>query len=87
LCSAAAIPQSLTVDLSGFEVGDSIHISQIQLPDDATPTITDRDFTVATIAAPVVHVEGVGEGEEGLEAAEGEAGVEESAREETATED
>jgi large subunit ribosomal protein L25 len=56
-CSAINIPENLTVDLAGTEIGDSIHISAISLPDDAQPTITDRDFTIATIAAPTVEVE------------------------------
>ncbi len=51
-CPATAIPEKLTVDLEGLNVGDTIHISSIDLPKDCTPTITDRDFTVATIAAP-----------------------------------
>jgi large subunit ribosomal protein L25 len=55
--SAINIPESLTVDLAGTDIGDSIHISAIALPDDAQPTITDRDFTIATIAAPTVEVE------------------------------
>lgn len=49
LCTPAAIPESLVVDLNGMQIGDSIHISHIALPDGATPTITDRDFTVAAI--------------------------------------
>lgn len=52
LCSPEVIPENLVVDLTGWDVGDSIHISAIALPDGVTPTITDRDFTVATIAAP-----------------------------------
>ena len=56
-CSAINIPESLTVDLAGTDIGDSIHISAIALPDDAQPTITDRDFTIATIATPTVEVE------------------------------
>ncbi len=51
---ASEIPDELVVDLSGFNVGDSIHISQIKLPGRAQPSITDRDFTVATIAAPTI---------------------------------
>ena len=51
-CPAISIPQKITVDLEGLNVGDTIHISSIQLPEGCTPTITDRDFTVATIAAP-----------------------------------
>ena len=56
-CSAINIPDNLTVDLAGTDIGDSIHISAIALPNDAQPTITDRDFTIATIAAPTVEVE------------------------------
>ena len=73
LCSAINIPESLTVDLTGMEIGDSIHISAIDLPSDATPTITDRDFTIATIAAPTIEVDPEAtEGDvEGAEAPEG----------------
>jgi large subunit ribosomal protein L25 len=49
-CPADAIPESIIVDLTGLEIGDSIHISAVQLPSGITPTITDRDFTIATIA-------------------------------------
>ena len=77
LCSAVNIPESLTVDLVGTEIGDSIHISAIDLPDDATPTITDRDFTIATIAAPTIEVEpGITEGVEGEEGGEISEGAE-----------
>jgi len=51
-CPAIAIPEKLIVDLEGLNVGHTIHISAIKLPEGCTPTITDRDFTVATIAAP-----------------------------------
>ncbi|MDC1035600.1 50S ribosomal protein L25/general stress protein Ctc [Alphaproteobacteria bacterium] len=51
-CAAISIPEKLTVDLEGLNVGHTIHISAIKLPEGCTPTITDRDFTVATIAAP-----------------------------------
>ena len=51
-CPAISIPEKLTVDLEGLNVGHTIHISAIELPEGCTPTITDRDFTVATIAAP-----------------------------------
>jgi large subunit ribosomal protein L25 len=57
ICPVAAIPQHLTVDLTGREIGDSIHISMIPLPEGVRPTITDRDFTVATVAAPTVQTE------------------------------
>ena len=73
ICRADAIPPSVEVDLTGLEIGDSIHISMIALPDGVAPSITDRDFTVATIAAPtVVQEEAAAEGEEeeGLEGVE-----------------
>jgi len=75
LCSPDSIPDHLTVDLTGREVGDSINISAIDLPGDVEVTITDRDFTVATIAAPTVQVEVEEDAEE--EAAGEEAATEE----------
>jgi len=51
-CDAAHIPDEIHVPLDGLEIGDSIHISQVKLPQGAEPTITDRDFTVATLVAP-----------------------------------
>lgn len=54
ICRAGAIPEEFVVDLTGLDVGDSVHISDITLPDGVRPTITDRDFTIATIAAPTV---------------------------------
>jgi large subunit ribosomal protein L25 len=52
VCRADGIPARLEVDLTGWDIGDSIHISNVALPEGVRPTITDRDFTVATIAAP-----------------------------------
>ena len=63
-CPAISIPEKITVDLEGLNVGHTIHISSINLPEGCTPTITDRDFTVATIAAPRG---GLGDAEEGEE--------------------
>ncbi|MFQ5959204.1 MAG: 50S ribosomal protein L25/general stress protein Ctc [Alphaproteobacteria bacterium] len=90
VCPATAIPEALHVDLTGLDIGDSVHISDITLPPDCTPTITDRDFTVATIAAPTVIREEeeaaeAAEGEE-AEAVEGEAPAEEGAREQAGEE-
>ena len=51
-CPATEIPEKITVNLEGLDVGDTIHISSISLPEGCIPTITDRDFTVATIASP-----------------------------------
>lgn len=55
-CPANDIPEFITVDLEGFKIGDSIHISHVKLPQGAKPTITDRDFTIATIVAPAAGV-------------------------------
>ena len=80
-CRADAIPAELVLDLTGSDIGDSLHISNISLPDDVEPVISDRDFTIATIAAPTIavaddEVEGEDEDEfvegEGAEAVEGE---------------
>ncbi len=81
-CRADAIPSSIEVDLTGLDIGDSVHISMISLPAGVAPTITDRDFTVATVAAPTVvqeEEEAEAEAEEGAELEEGaepEEGVE-----------
>jgi large subunit ribosomal protein L25 len=53
-CRADAIPQHIEVDLAGLDIGDGVHISMVKLPEGVHPTITDRDFTIATIAAPTV---------------------------------
>ncbi|EJF86264.1 50S ribosomal protein L25/general stress protein Ctc [Candidatus Bartonella washoeensis] len=49
---ANAIPEAIEIDLSSYSIGDSIHISAVQLPEGVEPVIQDRDFTIATIAAP-----------------------------------
>ena len=51
-CPADSIPDGFDIDLTPFELGDSINISSVTLPEGVEPTITDRDFTIATIAAP-----------------------------------
>lgn len=61
-CAADSIPEHITISCEGFDVGDSIHISAVTLPEGVTSTITDRDFTIATIVAP-----------SGLKSEEGEA--------------
>lgn len=71
---AAEIPDQIEISLKGVEVGDSIHISAVTLPKGATPAITDRDFTIATIVAPSALKSS--EGDAQTEAAEGEAGGE-----------
>lgn len=51
-CAADAIPEHITVSCAGFDVNETIHISAVKMPEGVTVTITDRDFTVATIVAP-----------------------------------
>ena len=52
VCAADKIPDEIAVDVTGFDVGDSIHASHVTLPEGSQQAITDRDFTIATIAAP-----------------------------------
>jgi large subunit ribosomal protein L25 len=72
-CPADAIPEHFDVDLTGLEIGDSVHISAIKLPEGVKPTITERDFTVATIVGRAAE-----EAAPGVAAA-AEAGAEEAA--------
>ena len=53
-CPAESIPDEIIVDLAGTDIGTSIKISSVKLPENVIPTITDRDFVVATVAAPTV---------------------------------
>ncbi len=80
-CPAENIPTELVVDLEGLDIGTSIKISSINLPENVKPTIQGRDFVIATVAAPTV----VKEPEKPTEATEGEAteGAEASAAEGT----
>ncbi|MDX2264265.1 MAG: 50S ribosomal protein L25/general stress protein Ctc [Hyphomicrobiales bacterium] len=64
-CSADNIPEYIEVDLSGLDFGDTIHISAVKLPAGVTPTITDRDFTVASIQGASSDEAEDGEGEGG----------------------
>jgi large subunit ribosomal protein L25 len=68
VCDAAEIPEEIAISLAGLDIGDSIHISSVNLPQGAESAITDRDFTIATIVAPSVYK--VSEGEEGEAAPE-----------------
>ncbi|MGI9420794.1 MAG: 50S ribosomal protein L25/general stress protein Ctc [Geminicoccaceae bacterium] len=87
VCPADSIPEKIELDLAESDIGDSLHYSHAVVPDNVEPTITDRDFTIATIAAPsggaddedeAEDGEGV-EGEEGAEAAAEDAGSDEDA--------
>jgi len=67
-CPSEKIPESITIDLDGIEIGESFKISSIQLDENVVPTIMGRDFVIATLAAPTV----MKEPEKPVEAAEGE---------------
>ena len=56
-CNANNIPSKLEFDLINSEIGDAVKISNIDLPDGVIPTITDRDFVIATLVPPTVEVE------------------------------
>ena len=72
-CPAGAIPEKIVIDLDEVKIGDSIHISAITLPEGVTPTITDRDFTIATLQSPGGGVKNEDEDGEEAEAESGEA--------------
>ena len=75
---ATAIPESFEIDVSSYDIGDSIHASTVTLPDGVTLVTTDRDFTIATVTAPssVRSSEGEDEGEASEEGGEEEAASE-----------
>ena len=73
-CPSEKIPESLTIDLEGVDIGESFKISSITLDTEVTPTIQGRDFVIATLAAPTVMKEPEKPAE--AEAAEGEVGAE-----------
>ncbi len=77
-CPAENIPDEIIIDLSGSDIGTSIKISSVKLPENVIPTITDRDFVIATVASPTVmkEPEKPAEGEEAAEGAEGETPAE-----------
>ncbi|MCB5424446.1 50S ribosomal protein L25/general stress protein Ctc [Altererythrobacter sp. CC-YST694] len=65
ICDPELIPSEIEIDVTGREVGDSIHISSVKLPKGAASAITDRDFTIATIVAPSALKSSDGEAEAG----------------------
>ena len=78
-CPSEKIPEKLTIDLDGIEIGESFKISSIKLDSDVVPTIQGRDFVIATLAAPTVMKEPEKPAE--AEAAEGETPAEGAAAE------
>ncbi len=79
-CPSEKIPEKITLDLDGIDIGESFKISSVKLDDEVMPTIQGRDFVIATLAAPTVMKEpekpaetDAAEGEEGAEGAEASA--------------
>ena len=83
-CPAENIPDEIVVDLNNTEINSSFKISSVKLPENIVPTITDRDFVIATVAAPTILVEPekveetAAEGEVSVEGVEGAATTEEA---------
>tara|TARA_B100001175_G_scaffold302813_1_gene297216 strand:- start:34 stop:786 length:753 start_codon:yes stop_codon:yes gene_type:complete len=75
-CPAENIPNDITIDLAGTDIGTSLKISSVKLPESVVPTITDRDFVIATVAAPTIIKEPEKPAEETAEGAEGETPAE-----------
>ena len=76
-CPADNIPEDITIDLAGTDIGTSIKISSVKLPEGIVPVITDRDFVIATVAAPTIMKEPEKPAEgEAAEGAEGETATE-----------
>ena len=89
-CPTENIPAELVVDLEGLEIGASIKISSINLPENVKPTIQGRDFVIATVAAPTIFKEPEkpaesesAEGAEGAETVEGAEGAEGTAKDQS----
>ena len=59
VCLASAIPEYLTVDVATLDIGHSVHLNEVKLPDGVVPASHFKNVTVATVAAPTVHVEAV----------------------------
>ena len=73
-CPSDKIPDDIVIDLTGSDIGTSIKISSVKLPENVKPTIADRDFVIATVAAPTIVKEPEKPAEEATaEGAEGEA--------------
>ncbi len=91
-CNANNIPEKLQYDLKDSEIGDAIKISNIDLPENVKPTISDRDFVIATIVPPTVEAEPEKESSEeaaaeGEEAAEGKIETKTESKDESKKED
>lgn len=70
-CKAGNIPSEIVVDLTGYDIGDSIHISSVTLPEGVKPVITNRDFTIATLQGSRAVIEDSVDAEDGDDEDEG----------------
>ncbi|MGB1464058.1 MAG: 50S ribosomal protein L25, partial [Parvibaculales bacterium] len=86
-CPADNIPETIELDLAEAEMNDSIHISEVTLPEGVEPVISDRDFTIATIAAPAALKSEESEAVDGEEGEDGETEGEAGAAEESGGEE
>tara|TARA_Y100000996_G_scaffold244185_1_gene192036 strand:- start:221 stop:946 length:726 start_codon:yes stop_codon:yes gene_type:complete len=86
-CPTESIPRELIVDLDGLDIGASIKISAINLPENVTPTIIGRDFVIATVAAPTIVKEPEKPAEEAAESTDGAEGEAPKEGEQTAAAD
>ena len=91
-CNANNIPEKLQYDLKESEIGDAVKISNIELPENVKPTISDRDFVIATIVPPTVEAEPEKESTEeaateGEEASEGKEETKTESKDESKKED
>jgi large subunit ribosomal protein L25 len=73
VCESDKIPDNITIDVAGLDVGDAVHISMVKLPEGSESAITDRDFTIATLVAPSALKKTEAAEEGGAEAEAGEA--------------
>ena len=87
ICESDKIPDEIALDVTGLDIGDSIHISHVSLPEGSTSAITDRDFTIATIVAPSAMKQEAVEAAEAAELAEGEVSTEGEAEAEAGEEE
>jgi len=87
VCESDKIPDEIHIDVTGLEVGDSIHISSVTLPEGSESAITDRDFTIATVVAPSAMKRDAAEEGEETEGEEAEVAEQEAETAEEASEE
>ena len=85
-CLPSAIPEQITIDVTDLDIGDSVHVDELELEGDVEIPF-DANFTIMTVVVPKVVEEEVEEEEEGAEGEEGEEGAEAAAAEESGSEE